>query len=422
MKKVLAILASIACLANVSAGARAGAASPAHAETWIGLWQESPVATLTNAPFLDPAVVIRGTVRYRMRLSRNASVLRLRLSNELSTVGIKVSAATVAVRDARGAIVPGSLRPVTFVGQSATIIPPGAPSVSDRIDLIVPASGQLVISLFLPDGVSTGQTIPRWKAEIFPGDDATADVSRVGMIAAGTRSIVSEVDALESDGARTFVALGDSLTDGEHSDPDVARGWSDYLAIRVRALPRNRQFGIVNAGIGGNRLLEPGLGPAMLARFDRDVGAVPGVAIVFIEAGLNDIGLSGLDRFGTATSVVRPDTIISAYRELVARAHLRGIKVIGATLTPFKGFTAFYTDQKEAMRQSINKQIRSASVFDAVIDFDRVLRDPADPARLLPTFDSGDHIHPTQAGYKALGDAIDLSVAMTGAPLTRRHG
>jgi len=223
---------------------------------------------------------------------------------------------------------------------------------------------------------------------------------------------VSEIDVLAAAGAATVVALGDSITDGHGATTNGNDRWTDVLAARLQGGKKTRNLGVSNQGIGGNHLLTDGLGPNVLARFDRDVLAPAGARWVIVFEGVNDLG--GLARTGEVTAAEHAamvQHVTAAYEQIVLRAHAHGLKVIGATITPYVGSDYYHPGStSEADRQAVNQWIRAAGHFDAVVDFDAVVRDPQRPDHLLPGFDCGDHLHPSPAGYKAMGEAIPLAL------------
>ena len=377
---------------------------------WVGTWRMSPIAPQLEGPkeFWHPPAVAKGTLRYRVRVSLGGSRLRLRLSNEQYDQRLTVGAVTVGLAADGLNAVPGSLTPVTFGGSASFLTAPHAVLVSDPVDLAVPPLGELIISVHLPQSVALAQGLISLGTELAADKDAT----RLAIWPQGTdldaRAIVSGVDVEAAPAARAIVALGDSITDGAASDPRVARGWPDRLAARLLARPAATPIAVVNAGIAGNRLFSDGLGENVLARFDRDVSSVPGATTVVLLEGINDIGTSASNPFGPAYPISATD-VATLYRALIGRAHERGLRIVGATLLPFEG-AFYYTAEKERLRAAVNAWIRTSGAFDAVIDFDAVVRDPVAPTRLRPTFDPGDHLHPNDAGYQAMADAIDLSL------------
>jgi len=404
-------------------GVNALAAPSASSEkTWVATWAASPVAADPDPD--DPLLNIDGqTVRQRVRLSIGGSQLRVQLSNEHGATALTVGAATVALSSDASSVKPGSLRPLTFSGKRSVTIAAGGPVLSDAVDLVVEPGGEISISLYFPQRVATPtvHSLALKRAIVTPRGDFTS-AERVEKRAASESSIlVSAVLVPGRSGQRVVVAFGDSITDGDGSTVDADRNWPSDLARRLNQHSASGEVAVVNAGIAGNRLLAdaPGisvLGGSGLSRFERDVLKVPGVTHVIVLDGINDLGFPGATLHGhslaPATQIRTASDLIGAYRQLIARAHARGLKVIGATLTPFEGVDVpgYYSESKEAARQAVNSWIRTRGNFDAVIDFDAVLRDADHPGRMQARFASPDHLHPNDAGYQAMADAIDLSL------------
>jgi lysophospholipase L1-like esterase len=357
------------------------------------------------------------TLRQIVRVSLGGDKVRVRLSNEFGSTPVVVSAAHVAVAGADGAIETQTDRVLTFSGEPTVTLLPGAPIVSDPVDLKVPSLAHLAISLFFAD---------RAELKTYHLEGAqTAYVSKLGNFVGAEKIPVAQtltkrffltavlVNAPAD--ARVIVAFGDSITDGAESTPDTNNRWPDHLAHRLSQTPDFGSVSVINQGIGGNRLLSDGMGIKALARFDRDVLSQPRVSHVILLEGINDIGWP--ETFLTPPEEpVTPEKIIGAYQQLIERAHLHGIKAIGATLMPFEGsfsgqpLQTFYNPEKEMMRRAVNQWIRSSNAFDGVIDFDAAVRDPKSPSRIREDYDSGDHLHPNDAGYKAMADAVDLKL------------
>ena len=346
------------------------------------------------------------TVNQIVRLSAGGSGLRVRLTNEYGVAPLKVGAAHVALVDEAGLVVAGSDRALTFGGHAETVIPPGAPWISDAVDLAVPTRARLQVSLYFPEdtGLCTCHAV----------GDATATVSAPGNFTdkpftpAATfiaRAFFSEVDVSATSARPVIVTFGDSITDGYMATIDKDRRWPDRLAERLAANAALRDVGVANAGISGNRILADGFitlfGQNAAARFDRDVLSVPGVSTVILLEGINDIGDGG-ENPPSAT------TLIDGYRQIIARAHAKGVRVIGGTILPYEG-AAYFRPAGDAIRQTVNRWIITSGAFDAVIDFDKVMRDPSHPSRLRPDRQSGDWLHPNDAGYRLMGDTVALS-------------
>ncbi len=367
-------------------------------QRWIGTWSASPVSGATLR-FEDQ------TLREIVHVSLGGDRLRVRLTNAFGTEPLLIGEAHVARRAAGAAIVPGTDRTLSFGGSAIVMIPTGAPAVSDPVDLEVPAQSDLAISIYLGGnfGPPTVHGTASQTSFISPAGNFTGD--EVMPVAETTLSwyYLADVEVSASERARAIVTLGDSITDGTRSTPDTNRRWPDRLANRL--LDEQREMGVLNQGISGNRILHDGTGPNALARFDRDALAQQGVAYVVLLEAINDIGRS----FTMPDEAVNADQLINGYRQLIERAHLRGLKIIGGTLTPFEG-AGYFSEQGEADRQAVNDFVRYGGEFDGVIDFDAAVRDPSAPRRFLPDYDSGDHLHPNDAGYEAMANAIDLSL------------
>ena len=378
-------------------------------EQWVATWSAALHAPNPGPPGLTNAGFENQTLRQIVHTSIGGERVRVRLST-FGASRLVIGAAHIALRDRDAAIVPGSDRTLTFGGQPSIVVPSGAVVLSDPVELDVPALSDLAVSVFVPEktGPATWHFVALQTSYISPPGDftASADMS----VAATTQAWfwLAGVDVTASKQTGAVVTFGDSVTDGTRSTPDTNNRWPDHLARRLVAQPGNHNMGVLNEAISGNRLLNDGIGPNGLARFDRDVLTQTGVTHVIVLLGNNDI----LFVFSPA-EFVTVDQIIQGHRQLIARAHARGLKIYGGTLTPFGGF-ALSSSLKEEMRQKVNDWIRASGEYDDVIDFDELLRDPSDPTRLLPLYDSGDHLHPNDIGYEAMGNAIDLRLFKTG--------
>lgn len=387
-------------------------ASERDTARWFATWTASPqplwngdFVLPTNAPFN----VWKQTLRQTARVSIGGHRLRVRLSNEYGSLPLTIDAAHVA-RAAQGSTtVAGSDRMLTFGGKSSVTIPAGAPALSDPVDLDVPAAGSVAVSLYLaaPTPPATFHWDARQTMYIGAGDQTSAQTLQ----AESTFALRAFVGAILVEGGpdtRSVVALGDSITDGNGSTVDRNARWPDFLAERLAA----DDVAVLNAGISGNRLLRDGMGVSALARFQRDALDQPGVVAVIVLLGINDISWNHM-AFAPHDPVVSADELIAGYRQLLAQGHARGVRMIAGTLTPFESalhdspLQDYYSADKERVRQAVNAWLRASGEFDAVVDFDALLRDPGHPARFLPAYDSGDHLHPGDAGYKAMADAID---------------
>ncbi len=398
--------------ALIVTGAGARDTAPARDTRWIATWGSSQmIAEGDNALPADRAGAI--TLRQVVRVSAGGERVRIRLSNAFGTRPLAIGGARLGRSVSLGTPrIEGGAR-LTFAGQSEAVIPAGAEIYSDPVALRVAAGADLAVSLYLPDAASpqTGHPGSRATSFTLPGN-AVAD----GTLAGATPTIhwyaLADVEVAGAPTAGTIVAIGDSITDGYGVKPERNTRWTDVLAQRLRARPATQAIGVVNAGIGGNRILLDGLGPNLLARFDRDVVARSGVRWVIVLEGINDLGVLTRDAPATpAQHAALVAELKAGFTQMVARAHAHGIKVIGGTVMPFGGNSYYHPDAaNEADRQAVNAFIRTFDGFDAVIDFDRSMRDPAHPDRLSPRYDSGDHLHPSEAGYRAMGEAIPLAL------------
>jgi lysophospholipase L1-like esterase len=382
---------------------------------WIGTWGASPTApSPARGPFPASPSFENQTIRQVVRISAGGQRVRVVLTNAYGAKSLAIGAVHVALAGQDGAIQPGTDHVVTFNGGSSAVIPAGAPLVSDPIDLPAPALTSLAVSIYFPEptgpctchgaGVQTGYVAP---ADVTGATAMPADAANIQF-----RAFLQGVEVDAARGAKAVVTFGDSITDGLGSTTDANRRWPDILAERLAARG-GAPVGVVNEGISGNRLLHNGAGDSALTRFDRDVLAVSGVAYVVVFEAINDIGLSNpppeAARFFGSGDPVTADELIGAYKQIVARAHAHGLKVYGATVTPFEGVST-YSPEAEAMRQAVNAWIRTSGAFDAVIDFDAAWRDPTHPSQIRDGLHAGDHLHGSDAGYKVLADSIDLGL------------
>lgn len=393
-------------------------AGPAAADgEWIGTWSASPQPVWGPdffAPLSFPRNLWNQTIRQVARTSIGGNQVRIVLSNEYGEMPLVIGAATVGLSGGAAAVKDGSNKPVTFGGKTSITVPPGAPVVSDPVDLKVGPLENLAISIFLPK-VAPATTMHwdgRQTAYIVAGNK-TADADIKPDSTTLSRLFLNGILVDAQDDARAIVTFGDSITDGDGSTADANHRWPDLLAQRLKEAG-GRPVAVLNEGISGARILSDRMGVNALARFDEDVLSHPHVDTVILMMGINDIGWpdSPLD---TAPAPSAED-VIAGYKQLIARAHDNDIRIIGATLTPFavafKGtpLEGYYNEDKEAKRVAINEWIRTSKAFDGVIDFDAVVRDPANPKQIQKAFDKGDNLHPNDAGYKAMAESIDLKL------------
>jgi len=354
------------------------------------------------------------TVRMIVHTTIGGHRARVWLSNTFGTASLAIGAAHIAIRDNGSTIVPGSDRPLTFSGRASITIPPGAEMLSDTVALDVPESGDLAVSVYVPNktDVATWHATGLHTTYISGPGDFTAKAEIPDAAKQASWYWLAGVDVVASSAAAAIVAFGDSITDGSKSTIDADRSWPSDLARRLLARPGEHNLAVLNAGIGGNRIWHDQTGSNALARFGRDVLAQAGVEDVIVLEGINDIRYS--NNPAQADQAVSAEDIIAGYRQLIERAHARGIRIFGGTLTPCEG-EKYCLPDAEAKREAINNWTRTSGAFDGVIDFEAATRDPSHPTRLLAAFDSGDHLHPNDAGYKAMADAVDLSLFSEGA-------
>ncbi|WP_327698436.1 SGNH/GDSL hydrolase family protein [Streptomyces sp. NBC_00459] len=366
---------------------------------WTGTWEAAASGTVAARP--------GASYRNVLHVSVGGSALRVRLTNRLGTRPLRLGAVTVALQEPGEPkspdAVPGSMRTATFAGAPTVTIPAGEERVTDVVKLAVPADTSLLVTVHTPgdSGPATYHRTAKQTNFLAPsGVWAAAEDGDAYTRTLSSWYYVTGVDVLDAPAAGSVVALGDSLTDGGGTTSDTNRRWPDRLADRLAALPPARRLGVLNAGISGNRVLLDGVGPRALTRFDADVLSRTGVRALIVFEGINDIN-------GTPAQLV-PRAFVEAYKSLVTRAHARGIRVIGATITPYGGHGQ-WSEARESVRQQVNTFIRSGGIFDAVVDFDAAVRDPAFPHRMRATYDPGDHLHFNDAGMRAMADRINLA-------------
>jgi lysophospholipase L1-like esterase len=389
---------SVPCLLSAAAG---------PAPHWVGTWATAP---RSEEWAKEPVLLPEATLRQVVHTSLGGRQVRLRLSNVFGTTALTFHSAHLALAGPAGSILPGTDLALRFNGATAVSIPPGACLLSDPVDFDLPPLADVAVSLHLQrlPAVLTMHHGSRTTSYVQPGDALAAPA-----LPAASKVehwyFISGLDVLSAAPAAAVVALGDSITDGRGSTTDLNNRWTDALARRLQAGPRTAAVGVLNQGIGGNRLLRDGLGVNMLARFDRDVLVQTGARWVIVQAGINDIG-TRLEARKRGEAFASATEIIGAFEQLIDRAHPQGLRIFGTTITPYAGADFYWSGDGEADRQKINEWIRTSGRFDAVIDFDAALRDPADPSRLASAFDSGDHLHPSPAGYERMAEAVDVNL------------
>ena len=391
-----------ASLAVPALPARAQSGSPVR---WCATWGAAPAGP---PPSGSIQTYSGQTLRLIVRTSIGGNRVRIRVSNEMGSTPLRIGRASIALRSSGAAVNQASLRELRFGGAASVTIPARAPAISDPLDLVVPAQADLAISLYLASSAQ-GTTLHNAALQsgyVSPGGDYTSTISMPVSRSLSSWPFLTQVDVNAA--APCLVALGDSITDGQGSTMNANRRWPDYLARRLQAsLGAAGRIGIVNRGISGNSMLTdyPNAllaGYAALERFDRDVLATSGVRFLVAFIGINDICYS------SGSNPIPAAELIAGYRQLISRAQARDITIIGATLPPFEGFV-YYTAARDGVRRAVNDWMRASGEFDALLDVEAALRDPGRPARVLPTFDSGDHLHPSDAGYQAIASAVPLA-------------
>jgi lysophospholipase L1-like esterase len=372
------------------------------AQKWVGTWASAPVIE-THATNAEEAGT---TLREVVHVSIGGEMVRVRFSNLFGTAPLVIGAAQIAQTLKGASIVADSGKPVTFHGQPAVSIPPGALAVSDPVPFKFAPLSDLTVSFYLPSpsGPITEHAFAdatNYRASGNVVSNATLDTPTT----VTSWEYLNGIDTLAAADAGAVITLGDSITDGAKSTIDTNQRWPDELARRLQADPRHRNLSVLNEGIGGNKILVDGFGPNALARFDRDVLAQSGAKYLLILEGINDIG----SLHNKPDSGLTAADLISGLNQMIVRAHAHGIAVIGCTLTPYHG-AGYSTENGEAIRKAVNDWIRTGGAFDGFVDFEAAVRDPDHPDTFLPSDDPGDHLHPNDAGYKAMGDAIDLKL------------
>jgi lysophospholipase L1-like esterase len=409
-----ALLAGAASCLPAAASA-APAAPQAH---WIATW----AAVMQPAPGPVAQHFERQTLRLIVHTSAGGSQVRVRIANTYGDTPLVIGESHVARALAGASIAPGTDRALRFGGRRSVTIAPHATVVSDPVALDVPALADLAVSLYLPGPTAarTWHLLALQTSYVSAPGNATAAAQLPGAKAIESWPFLAGVDVAAPPQARTVVAFGDSTVDGDGSTEHANHRWPDRLAARLNGTPGRLPVGVVNEGVIGVRLLRDApaqapIGPSGLARFERDALSQPGAGVVIVKLGINDLGQPG--SAVPAAELPTAEALEAGFRDLAVRAHARGLRVIGSTLSPFEDtpdVPGFYTPEKEALRVAVNDWLRRTPVFDAVLDADQLLRDPQHPARLLPAYDSGDHLHPNDAGYQAIADA--LTPQMLGLP------
>lgn len=385
--------------------AQSRAQSTPHPQ-WVGTWATSPY--LADGGF-NVRPLAGFTLREIAHISVGGAQVRIRFTNEFGLDPLTISDAHVAMSAGGGAIQAGSDHALTFGGATSVNVPPGAAMFSDPVALQVAPLSDVAITFYLPPQIMRAETYHG-----FADQDnyvATGDVATAQALPQATTMVswyfVDGIDVPEVAGSRAIVTLGDSITDGAHSTHNANLRWPDVLARRLQDDPNLKNVSVLNEGIGGNRVLNETTGPSALSRIDRDVLAQSGVRYVIVLESINDIGR--LAHLATPWDDVTAQQLEWGLKQIGDAAHEHGIKAIGATLTPYGG-AGYHSDKGEQVRQAVNDWIRTSGTFDGVVDFDKATQDPQNPTAFNPACDSGDHLHPGDEGYKAMANAIDLTL------------
>ena len=395
--------------------AAAVAALPARASddaSWVGTWSAA-----TQAPLGPAAVFNNVTLRQIVRISIGGNSVRVRFSNAQGRDPLPIQAASVGVRSTGASVRAGSLRALHFGGAASITIPPGAAAISDVVSLDADAQDDLAVSLHVNSAQSgsTQLSLAHQTNYVSTAGDFTGATSMPVASTNTTWYWLSGVEVLAGEQARAIVAFGDSITEGFNSTSDANARWPDVLARRL--LKHGDEISVLNEAISGNRVLNDEIGPNAQKRIDRDVLTQAGLTYVILLEGTNDMGFSqippGFLPPGVSLANVSAADIIAGYRQIIRRVHQQGAKIYGGTILPFEG-AFYYNAAVEPKRAAINRFIRKSGEFDGVIDFDAVIRDPHHPTRMRAEFDSGDHLHPNDAGYAAMGNTVDLGLFRAG--------
>ncbi|MGA7339336.1 MAG: SGNH/GDSL hydrolase family protein, partial [Terracidiphilus sp.] len=384
----------------------AGRAHSQDRPQWVGTWAASPMLAQGGFgvhPFCGT------TLREIVHISNGGEQVRVRFTNAYGADPLTVADAQVALSAGGAAIKDGTGHALTFGGAASVRIPPGAEVFSDPVALAAPPLSDLAISFYLPSQIMRAETY-----HSFADQDsfmAEGDVAGAGALPQPATLtswyFLDGVDVPAEDGSRAIVTLGDSITDGAHSTANANLRWPDVLAARLQHEHGLEHVSVLNQGIGGNRVLNEGAGPSALTRLDRDVLAQDGVRYVIVLESINDIGR--LAKLAAPEDEITAAQLEMGLKQIADAAHQHGIKAIGATLTPYGG-AGYFSEKGEQVREDVNNWIRSSGTFDGVVDFDQITRDPANLTRFNPAYDSGDHLHPGDDGYKAMGAGIDLKL------------
>ena len=398
---------AVLLLVAVSAVSAQSTAAKSAQAAWVGTWAASP---FDGDPWHTVPTVVDSTLREIVHTSLAGNAVRVRLTNEFGTEPLRIDAATIGVSAGISGVDAATLHDLAFGGSPSIVIPPGAEVLSDPVSMAVPGFTNLAISIYLPLQQVSDVTVhsSAQQDNFIQTGNHVRDASLAAPVVVASWYFLKGVDVEPTSAhAAAVVAFGDSITDGALSTQNANHRWPDYLAVRLQNNPATAHLAVLDEGIGGNCVLIHCVAPNALARFDRDVLSQAGVKYVIILESINDIGR--LHEPNLPNYKLTAEDLEQGLAQLVARAHEHGIKVFGATLTGYKG-AGYFTEKGEQIREAVNRWILTSGVFDGAIDFDKATGDPANPLMFAPQYDSGDHLHPKDAGYAAMADSIDLSL------------
>lgn len=404
LRTAIWLLIAVLSVYPVSAQTKSAMSAP---QTWVGTWAASP---FDGDPWHGVPTIVDSTLREIVHTSIGGNAVRVHLTNEFGREPLRVDAVTVAASTGTSSVDTATLHNLTFGNSPSIVIPAGAEAVSDPVVMPIPAAANLAVSIYLPlQQVSDVSVHSSAQQDNFIAQgNHVRDASFTEPVVTPSWYFLKGVDVQAADAkAAAVVAFGDSITDGALSTQNANHRWPDYLAARLKANPATANLSVLDQGIGGNCILIHCVGPNALARFDRDVLAQTGVKYLIVLEGINDIGR--LHSPNLPEYKLTAEDLEQGLMQLVARAHVHGIKVFGATLTPYKG-AGYFTEKGEQIREALNQWILTSGVFDGTIDFDKATRDPANPQVFSSQADGGDHLHPKDPGYELMGNAIDLSL------------
>ena len=396
-----------AAVLSLSAGSPevTSARNPSSASHWVEAWYSPPFPPTAVLEVNDVRIYAHQTVRQVVRVEAGGNRLRVRLTNELGLSPVAIGSVHIAMSSPNAVTEPETDRLLTFSGRADAVIPMGKALFSDPVDLAVPAFADLAISIYYPGHLAPAGHLAL--LHLSPLGDHGAESAWGRGTTARAPALVSGVEVETTQPLRVVVAFGDSITEGAGATPGINMDWPELLARRFASSNAAKDWVVINSGISGNRLLHDGSGPKAPDRFDRDALDIPGVSAVIVMEGVNDIGWA-FDPDGDTGPLTVAD-IVGVYQQLIARAHARGLKIFGGTITPYED-SKYYHPEGEVVRQAVNEWIRTSRAFDGVFDFEKAVRDPRHPARYLGADQCGDNLHPNDAGYQAMSEAVDLKV------------